>query len=245
VSERYELIDVEKDTLVPTGHKKYTVVTMCEWLDVSNSGYYEWREHPPSVTARRRAYLAVLIGTSFADSDETYGHRRVHAERARWGARCGIELVRSIMRALGLVAGRPRPWRHSLTDADPGAPAIPDLVTRDVTAEAPGVKMVGAITDLPTWAGWLYVATVIDCHTKEVIGWAMADNYKTPLISAAIRMAARNHRIVPGAIFHSDRGSNYTSAEFAETLTDLDVRSPSAGQVSATITRWPNRSSPR
>lgn len=224
MSERYELIDVEKDTLGPAGDKKYTVVRMCEWLGVSNSGYYEWRERPASATAQRRAYLAVLVGKSFADSDETYGHRRVHAELGRWGEHCGAELVRSIMRELGLVSCQPRPWRHSLTDADPGAPAIPDLVNRDFTAEAPGVKMVGDITYIPTWAGWLYLATVIDCHTKEVIGWAMADNYKTPLISAAIRMAARNHRIEPGAIFHSDRGSNYTSAEFAKTLKDLDVR---------------------
>ncbi len=84
--------------------------------------------------------------------------------------------------------------------------------------------MVGDITYIPTWEGWLYLATVIDCHTKAVIGWAMGDNYKTPLISAAIIMAARNHSLEPGAIFHSDRGSNYTSAEFADTLAALDLR---------------------
>ena len=95
---------------------------------------------------------------------------------------------------------------------------------RDFTADAPGQKMVGDITYIPTWEGWLYLATVIDCHTKAVIGWAMDDNYKTPLISAAIIMAARNHSLEPGAIFHSDRGSNYTSAEFADTLAALDLR---------------------
>ncbi|MDQ4032573.1 MAG: IS3 family transposase [Actinomycetota bacterium] len=79
-------------------------------------------------------------------------------------------------------------------------------------------------TYIPTWEGWLYLATVIDCHTKAVIGWAMDDNYKTPLISAAITMAARNHSLEPGAIFHSDRGSNYTSAQFAATLAALDLR---------------------
>ncbi len=84
--------------------------------------------------------------------------------------------------------------------------------------------MVGDITYIPTWEGWLYLATVIDCHTKAVIGWAMDDNYKTPLISAAITMAARNHSLERGAIFHSDRGSNYTSAEFADTLAALDLR---------------------
>ena len=77
---------------------------------------------------------------------------------------------------------------------------------RDFTADAPGLKMVGDITYIPTWEGWLYLATVIDCHTKAVIGWAMDDNYKTPLISAAITMAARNCSLEPGAIFHSDPG---------------------------------------
>ena len=81
--------------------------------------------------------------------------------------------------------------------------------------------MVGDITYIPTWEGWVYLATVIDCHTKAVIGWAMDDNYKTPLISAAIGMAARNHDLPAGAIFHSDRGSNYTSAEFAAVLNGL------------------------
>jgi transposase InsO family protein len=165
----------------------------------------------------------LLVVKSFTDSDETYGHRRVHAELARWGERCGPELVRSIMRELGLVACQPRPWRHSLTEGDPNAGPIPDLVARDFTADAPGTKMVGDITYIPTWEGWLYLATVIDCYNKEVIGWAMDDNYKTPLISAAIAMASRNRRLVPGAIFHSDRGSNYTSAEFSRTLKDLDV----------------------
>ena len=75
---------------------------------------------------------------------------------------------------------------------------------RDFTADAPGTKMVGDITYIPTWEGWLFLATVLDCHTKGVVGWAMGDNYKTPLISAAIDMAARNHTIAPKAIFHSD-----------------------------------------
>ena len=75
--------------------------------------------------------------------------------------------------------------------------------------------MVGDITYIPTWQGWLYLATVIDCHTKAVIGWAAGDNYKTPLIEQAIEMAARNYPLAENAIFHSDRGSNYTSQQFA------------------------------
>src|SRR3981189_912707 len=128
------------------------------------------------------------------------------------------------MRELGLEPCQPRPWRFSLTEGDGQEHAIPDLVGRDFTAGAPGVKMVGDITYIPTWEGWLYLATVIDCHTKAVIGWAMDDNYKTGLIETAINMAARNHGLTAGAIFHSDRGSNYKSAQFAATLKKLRLR---------------------
>ena len=83
--------------------------------------------------------------------------------------------------------------------------------------------MVGDITYIPTWRGWLFLATVIDCHTKAVIGWATDDNYKTPLIEKAVEMAARNHPLAADAIFHSDRGSNYTSHDFAKTLKRLNL----------------------
>ena len=220
---RYEFIDEEKATTTETGGRKYTVVKMCEWMEVSTSGFYDWLTRPQSATAVRRDYLKLLIEKAFTDSDGTYGYRRLHAQLARWNEHCTPELARALMRALGLVACQPRPWRHSLTESGPSGP-IPDLVARDFTADAPGTKMVGDITYIPTWEGWLYLATVIDCHTKGVVGWAMDDNYKTPLISSAIDMAARNNTIAPRAIFHSDRGSNYTSADFAATLARHDMR---------------------
>lgn len=224
MSSKYEHIDVEKDTLTPGREKKYTISAMCGWLEVSTAGYYEWRDRPASATSRRRDWLRLLIVKAFDDSDQTYGHRRVHAQLARWGVHCTVELARALMRDLGLVACQPRPWRHNLTDADPTAAPIPDLVGRDFVAAEPGVKMYGDITYVPTWEGWLFLATVIDSHTREIIGWAMDDNYKTPLIQQAITMATLNHDIRPGAIFHSDRGSNYTSGPFAETLHNLDIR---------------------
>jgi transposase InsO family protein len=223
VSERYELIDAEKDTMTETGERKYTITKMCDWLEVSTSGFYEWRGRPASATAQRRAALAAAVKRVFEDSDETYGHRRIAAQLAREGVVCTPELVRAIMRDLGLVACQPRP-RWWLTVADPNAAPLPDLVCRDFTAPAPGQKLVGDITYIPTWEGWLYLATVIDCCTKEVIGWATGDNYKTPLIEAAIRMAARNHDLAPGAIFHSDRGSNYMSDQYRKILELLDIR---------------------
>ena len=223
MSARYEFIDVEKAIRDEQGMPKYRIVKMCEWLEVSTSGFYEWLSRPMSATAARREYLMLLIEKAFADSDETYGYRRVHAQLLRWGEACTAELVRALMRFLGLVACQPRPWRHSLTEQGLSGP-IPDLLGRDFSADAPGVKMVGDITYIPTWEGWLFLATVLDCHTKAVVGWAMDDNYKTPLISAAIDMAVRNHSFSSQAIFHSDRGSNYTSVEFAATLRGHGMR---------------------
>ena len=224
MSERYEFIDAEKDTMTEAGERKYTITKMCAWLEVSTSGYYEWRDRPESATTKRHAYLALLVGKAFELSDETYGYRRIHAQLARWGETCSPELVRGIMRELDLVPCQPRPWRHSLTEADPAADPIPDLLGRGFTAQRPGEKMIGDITYIPTWEGWVYLATVIDCYAKKVVGWAMDDNYKTPLIEAAIRMAARNVNLPPGAIFHSDRGSNYTSDQFGRTLESLGIQ---------------------
>ena len=111
-----------------------------------------------------------------------------------------------------------------LTEQDSHVHRIPDLLDRDFTATAPGEKLVGDITYIPTWEGWLYLATVIDCHTKKVVGYAMDDNYKTPLIVEAVRMAARNVTFADNAIFHSDRGSNYTSSSFAAALAEHGAR---------------------
>jgi putative transposase len=224
VSDKFEFIDAESAADTATNDDAPTIVKMCAWLEVSRSGFYEWRERPLSMTAQRREDLKLLITKSFEDSDGTYGYRRVHADLAAWGVPCGPELVRGLMRELDLQSCQPRPWRYSLTENDGQAGPIPDLVNRDFTAETPGQKMVGDVTYIPTWEGWVYLATVIDCHTKAVIGWAMDDNYKTPLIEAAIEMAARNHRLAENAIFHSDRGSNYTSAQFAKTLKKSGLR---------------------
>jgi putative transposase len=219
VSEKYEFIDAE----YATGAAAPTVTQMCEWLRVSRSGFYEWRSRPESATAKRQEWLRRLIKAIFDDSDETYGYRRIAAQLARQGVVAGLELVRRLMRELGLVACQPRPWRPATTQQGQAGP-IPDLVQRDFSAAGPGQKMVGDITYIATWEGWEYLATVIDCATRKVIGWAMADNYKTPLITTAIEMAARNVGLPAGAIFHSDRGSNYTSAEFAGVLAGLGIR---------------------
>jgi putative transposase len=215
VNAKFAFIDGEKEN--------YPLVKMCVWLNVSKSGYYEWRDRPLSMTAERRERLKLMIKAVFDANHATYGYRRVHAVLARSGEQVSDELVRQLMRELDLQPCQPRPWRPITTEGDERH-RIPDLVRRDFTADAPGTKLVGDITYISTDEGWLYVATAIDCYSKMVVGWSMADHYKTPLIASALDMAATNIEIADGCIFHSDRGSNYTSYEFAKKLKDMDMR---------------------
>ncbi len=215
----YEFIDAE----YATRENAPAVTQMCAWLEVSKSGFYDWKSRPESATAARRAKLALIIRKIFDDSDSTYGYRRIAWQLARQGTVASPGLVRKVMRELGLVACQPRPWRPSTTKQGQAGP-IPDLVNRDFTAGVPGQKMVGDITYIETWEGWAFLATVIDCATRKVIGWAVDDNYRTPLITSAIKMAARNVELPADAVFHSDRGSNYTSSEFAAVLGELGIR---------------------
>lgn len=161
---------------------------------------------------------------AFEQSDGTYGYRRVHAWLTRRGTRVDPDTVRTIMRDLGLVPCQPRPWRPVTTIAGDAAD-LPDLVRRNFTAEAPATKLVGDITYIRTWEGWLYLATVLDCFSKKVVGYAMAEHMRAELVADALRMAARNLPFRRGVtIFHSDRGSQYLSAEFAVVAEELGAR---------------------
>lgn len=199
-----------------------TIIQMTGWLVVSKSGYYHWRGRQPSAAARRREELALKIAVLFEEFDATYGYRRLHAELLRGGEDVGKELVRELMREMNLVPVQPKPYKRTTIPGEHAA-AAPDLVARDFTAARPGVKLVGDITYIPTWQGWLYSATVIDCFNKEVIGYAMADHLRTELVTDALDMAARNHTLEAACIMHSDRGTQYTSAEYLNKLVDLDL----------------------
>ncbi|AND15936.1 IS3 family transposase [Rathayibacter tritici] len=128
------------------------------------------------------------------------------------------------MRAAGLEPCQPKPWRPTTTI--PGDPAgIPDLVKRDFTAQRPGYKWVGDITYIRTWEGWVYLATVLDCYLKKAVGYALADHMRTELVIEALEMAARNRPDgFSETIFHSDRGSVYTSAEYGQVVRKLNTR---------------------
>jgi putative transposase len=137
------------------------------------------------------------------------------------------------MARLCLVACQPRPWRTTTVAGVDPAPA--DQLAGDFSATEPGQRLVGDITYIRTWEGWLYLATVIDLYTKEVIGWSMADHMRTSLICDAITMA-HSHRDTNGAIFHSDRGSQYTSIEFHDHLTNYEM----TGSMGRTGVCWDN-----
>jgi transposase InsO family protein len=200
---RYEFIDSQK--VEPKNRNP--VVKMCYWLDVSTSGFYHWRTRPQSATAARRETLLARIRHYFEESEGTYGYRRIHADLTAEQTQCSPELVRQMMRQEGLVACQPRPFRVT-TEADAVAAAnMPDLLTRDFTAVRPGVKFVGDITYIHTWQGFVYLATVIDCYSKKVVGWSIADHMRTELVADALKNAAATTLIEPDAVFHTDRGS--------------------------------------
>ena len=214
---------IEKYSFIHGEEGNYPIIKMCRWAKVSRTGYYEWRTRTPSVTAQRRARLEALIRFEFEASQATYGYRRIHAALARRGHVVDDETVRLVMRDLGLVACQPRPFRPTTTIPAPSA--TPDLLERDFTACDPGEKLVGDITYIPTREGWLFLATVLDCFSKKVVGYAMADHLRTSLVTDALGMAAKNVKILPQVtIFHSDRGCQYTSQEFADYTDKLGVR---------------------
>ncbi len=128
------------------------------------------------------------------------------------------------------IVGVTRRRRRSLTKQDMTATAAPDLIGRDFTAPAPGQRLVGDITYLPTQEGWLYLATTIDLFNREVVGHAMAEHMRAELVCDAVALAHRRGLVDPDAVFHSDRGAQYTSAEFGNTLKALRIR-PSMGRV--------------
>ena len=193
---KYEFIDAMKAL--------YPVVLMCLWAEVSKSGFYDWLSRPASATATRRRELEVMITSIFEASDATYGYRRVHAELRAGQVQCSPELVRAVMRDLELYPCQPKPFRPTTTEPGEDTAGTPDLVKRDFTAETPGTKLVGDITYIPTGEGFAYLATVIDCCTKECIGWAIADHMRADLVCDALAMAARNYPLAQKCIFHSD-----------------------------------------
>lgn len=213
----YEFIRVEK--------ADHSVALLCRVLKVQRSAYYRWCDGAEARAARAAAddALAEQIRIIHGRHRGRYGVPRVHEELRRQGRPVNRKRVERIMRSRQIV-GISRRRRWSLTKQDAAAAFAPDLLQRDFTAERPGTRLVGDITYLPTLEGWLYLATVIDLATREVIGYAMAEHMRAGLVTDAIEAAAKRHRLEPDCIFHSDRGSQYSSADYRATLARLGLR---------------------
>jgi transposase InsO family protein len=205
----YPFIEAEKA-------QQRSVKRACELLEVSRAAYYAHRAG--SVSARQRAdeQLTDHIRQAHQASKGRYGVPRIHAELRRGGHRHGRKRVARLMRAAGLHGRIPRRFKPT-TIPDPAAAARADLVGRDFTVDAAAVntRWCGDITYIPTWEGWLYLATVIDIASRRVVGFALAEHLRTKLVADALTNAVAARDPGPGVVFHSDKGCQYTSGDYA------------------------------
>lgn len=190
---------------------------MCRVLDVSVSGYYAWRQRPPSRRQQANAQLLGKIRRIHQQSRQTYGSPRVHAELRAQGVHCGRHRVARLMRQDNL---RPKKtWRRVRTTiSDPSQPVAPNLLARNFQAARPNQKWVSDITYIPTGEGWLYLAIVLDLYSRKIVGWAMDTSMTSELVVCALRMALAQGPPTDTLLHHSDRGSQYTSAPYRQLL---------------------------
>ncbi|GII59532.1 transposase [Planotetraspora thailandica] len=204
----------------------FGVKRLCRVLAISRSGFYRWRAAAAARAARAHAdaELATRIKKIHAEFDGTYGSPRVTVELRHSGVRVNHKRVERVMRIHRIVGLHLRK-KVRATVPEPSHHKVPDLLKRDFTADEPNRRYVGDITYLPLAEGrFLYLATVIDLHSRRLAGWSIADRMRTELVADALRAAARTRGGLGGAIFHSDHGAQYTSRQFADLCADLGVR---------------------
>ena len=190
------------------------MVDLCRVMRVSRSGYYAWRQREPDPERARRVALVEWIHKQKRGS---YGSRRMARELQRRGESVGRSQARSLMREAGVQARQRRRWRAT-TDSGHGYPVAPDRLQRRFLVPVPNCFWVADITAVWTLEGWLYLAAVLDLYDRQVVGWAMAGHMRTELVLAALAMAVGRRRPPPGLLHHSDRGSQYASRAYRETL---------------------------
>jgi putative transposase len=212
---------------VSENRARYPIAVMCRVLGVSPSGYYGWAKRPTSERAVTDELLIEDIRAAHAASKGTYGAPRIQVDLAEQGIRVGRKRVARLMRNAGL-AGVSRRKFVTTTVRDGGRQA-PDLVDRNFTAERPNQLWVADITYIPTWAGFLYLAVVLDAFSRRIIGWSMATTLATQVVLDALNMALWQRRPT-GVVHHSDQGSQYTSIGFGNRCREAGVR-PSMGSV--------------
>jgi putative transposase len=206
----------------------HAAAVVCRVLGVSASGYRAWRRRPPSRRATEDAELIARIKAVHEMSDGTYGAPRIRAELAEVdGRKVGVRRIARLMRKAGIAGVSRR--RFCVTTTSDGSPASPDLVERKFEADGPNKLWVADITYVPTWAGFLFLAVVIDVWSRKVVGWATANHLRTELVLAALDTAVAQ-RQPTSVILHSDRGCQYTSVAFGQRCRQAGVQ-PSMGSV--------------
>ena len=201
----------------------YPISLLCRVLGVGRTSFHDWQRRPPSERALFDAFLTDKIKHIHAASRGTYGSPRMHAElRLEHGIRVGRKRVERLMGQAGLE-GIPVPRKARTTVRVEGVRCAPDLVERDFSAIAPDRLWCADITYLPTWEGWLYLASVIDCFSRMIVGWCMRSHMRLELVERALEMAVARRRPGPGLIHHSDHGSQYTAVIFGQRCEQLGL----------------------
>jgi len=197
----------------------------CRVLAVSVSGFYNWRSRTPGPRARRRAQLGDRIAEIHTASRGTYGSPRVLKALKQAGEKVSCKTVESIMRQHDLQGKCPRKRTPRTTDSAHEHPIANNIIDRDFTATGPDQKWVADITYVDTHEGWLYLAAVMDCFSRKIVGWAAADHLRAELVEEALCTAIDNRQPHPGAglIHHSDRGVQYASGSFQRLLDEHDI----------------------
>jgi putative transposase len=207
----------------------FPVRTMCRLLKVSASGYYAWQQRAPSKRAMDDAVLTERIRLIHAGSDGNYGSPNIRAELRDAGTCVGRKRVARLMRQAGLRGVSRRRGFVVTTQRDPGQRPAPDLVNRQFVADAPNQLWVADMTYVPTWAGFIFLAIVLDVWSRRIVGWAIGEQMTTELVLAALNMAMAQ-RQATNVVHHSDQGSQYTSVAFGQRCGKLGVR-PSMGSI--------------
>lgn len=202
---------------------KSSVAAVCRALELPRSTVYARRGRPPSRRAKETVALDVAVKAVHAESEGRYGSPRVHRELRRSGCRVGRKRVASRMRALGLVARRPKRFRRT-TEADPSKVPAPNLLDRRFDGWQPDEAWVGDITYIWTLMGWVYLALVVDLGTRAIVGWAVGRHCDTALALRALNAAVARRRPPRGVLHHTDRGATYTADAYQARLQELGMR---------------------
>jgi putative transposase len=206
-----------------------SVSVACRTLGVSASGYYAWVKRAPSQRTLEDAVLTERIRAIHLASDGNYGSPNIHAELRDEGTRIGRKRVARLMRHAGIRGVSRRRGFVVTTQRDPKQRPAPDLVNRRFVAEGPNELWVADMTYVPTWAGFIYLAIVLDVWSRRVVGWAIGEQMTSELVLAALNMAIAQRGPI-NVIHHSDQGCQYTSVAFGQRCRKMGVR-PSMGSV--------------